>query len=176
MVKKTNKNDFDSNQGKRYKYMLHIGKMADYALLITNQLVATRNQLSTTEALADATQLPLATVRKLLKQLVDTGIVKSQRGIKGGYTLAKDPALISIADVLTAIEGPISLTKCVVQQNGCELSAQCSLKSNWGYLNGIVTDVLQQISVFDMSENIAAANESLQLIKLSNATRPTVQS
>lgn len=151
--------------------MLHIGKMADYALLITNQLVLTRNQLSTTEALAKATQLPLATVRKLLKQLVDTGIVKSQRGVKGGYTLAKDPALISLADVLTAIEGPICLTKCAIQQDGCDLSAKCSLKSNWGYLNEIVADVLEQVSVFDMSENFAVANESLQLIKLSNATR-----
>lgn len=151
--------------------MLHIGKMADYALLITNQLVAASDQLSTTEALADATQLPLATVRKLLKKLVDTGIVKSQRGVKGGYTLAKDPVLISVADVLTAIEGPIGLTQCAIQQEACDLSTRCSLKSNWGIVNGIVTHVLKQISVFDMSENIAVANESLQLIKLSNAAR-----
>ena len=59
--------------------MLRIGKMADYALLLTNHLVNTQDNLCTTEDLATATQLPLATVRKLLKQLVDAGIVLSQR-------------------------------------------------------------------------------------------------
>lgn len=144
--------------------------MADYALLITNHLVSTNNQLSTTEALADATHLPLASVRKLLKQLVDAGIVKSQRGANGGYTLAKNPEIISVADVLSAIDGPISLTKCATDHEACDLLAHCALKSNWGFINEIVTDILHKISLFDMSEKITLANERLQSVKFSKVS------
>lgn len=147
--------------------MLRIGKMADYALLITNQMVIA-DQLSTTEALASATQLPLATVRKLLKQLVDANIVKSQRGAYGGYTLAKDPKHLSIADVISAIEGPIALTQCASDLGTCNLFDRCALKNNWSLLNDIVGEVLQKISLTDMSCKINARKQlrpSLSVIR-----------
>jgi len=149
--------------------MLRIGKMADYALLITNQMVVDSDRLRTTEALAGSTHLPLATVRKLLKQLVDAGIVKSLRGVNGGYTLARNPTVISVAEVIAAIEGPIALTKCATVQGACDLLAQCALKSNWSFLNAMVTDMLQNVTLFDMSEKISATNKKLHKVKLSSS-------
>jgi len=151
--------------------MLRIGKMADYALLITNQMVAASNQLRTTDALAGATHLPLATVRKLLKQLVDAGIVKSHRGVNGGYTLAQNPDLVSVADVIIAIEGPISLTQCATTPNSCDLMANCALKSNWSLLNNLLADMLQKISLSEMSGKMALDNKGLHSVSLAQTNR-----
>ena len=135
--------------------MLRIGKMADYALLLTNQLIASEGMLCTMENLVEATHLPIATVRKLLKNLVDAGIVVSHRGAKGGYHLAKEPQTFTLADVISAIEGPVSLTQCVSQPNACDLSATCGMKSNWSYVNQIVDNVFQRITLADMSRSIS---------------------
>ena len=95
--------------------MIKIGKLADYALLITDHLVATTDSLCTNVELSRATHLPIATVRKLLKKLVDAGIVTSYRGINGGYRLSTSPEDIAIAQVITAIEGPISINRMYIQ-------------------------------------------------------------
>jgi FeS assembly SUF system regulator len=135
--------------------MLRIGKMTDYALLLTNHLVMSAEALCTTEELAAATLLPLATVRKLLKQLVDAGIVASYRGAKGGYRLAEAPGQFTIADVIAAIEGPIALTQCATQGDACDLSASCGLKGNWVFLNQMVANLFQHITLDDMSRRVS---------------------
>jgi FeS assembly SUF system regulator len=135
--------------------MLRIGKMTDYALLLTNQLVAARDALCTTDDLVAATQLSPATVRRLLKQLVDSGIVTSYRGVKGGYRLANEPAAFTVADVIGAIEGPIALTQCATQKGECELVATCDLKNNWSYVNHMIADLLQHITLADMSHTVS---------------------
>lgn len=135
--------------------MLRIGKMADYALVLTNHLVLTQDDLCTTDDLIEATQLPLATVRKLLKHLVDAGIVTSTRGAKGGYRLANDPVVFTIADVISAIEGPIALTHCITAKGNCDLSRTCEMKSNWSYLNQMVADLFQHITLADMARRVS---------------------
>lgn len=149
--------------------MLRIGKMADYALLLTNHLVNTQDNLCTTEDLATATQLPLATVRKLLKQLVDAGIVLSQRGAKGGYRLANTPVTFTIADVISAIEGPIALTQCITTKGACDLSSSCGMKNNWGYVNQMVADLFKHITLADMSRSV-----SERIVDLPSALPDTV--
>ena len=60
--------------------MIKIGKLADYALLITDYIALSKDSLCTTKELSKATHLPIATVRKLLKKLVDAKIINSYRG------------------------------------------------------------------------------------------------
>ncbi len=135
--------------------MLRIGKLADYGLLLTNHLAKTDKPLNTTEELAAATHLPLATVRKLLKKLVDAHIVDSTRGVKGGYVLARAPSALTVADVINAIEGPIAVTQCTGHGGGCSLSQGCDLKDNWNYINQVIGTVLQQLTLADMAERVS---------------------
>ena len=134
--------------------MLRIGKMADYALLVTNQLVKTTDELCTSEDLLQATQLPPATVRQLLKKLVDAGIVKSHRGAKGGYRLSNNPQTFTVADVISAIEGPIALTQCTQQLGNCDLEDHCDLKHNWNYVNQMVNTLFNHITLADMASRV----------------------
>jgi len=131
--------------------MIKIGKLADYALLITDHLALSSDSLCTTEELSKATHLPVATVRKLLKKLVDAKLVNSYRGSNGGYSLSSSPKEISIANVIVAVEGPIAITECAISVGTCSLSKECHLKDNWGILNKFFVHTLSNISIEDMS-------------------------
>lgn len=146
--------------------MIRIGKLADYALLVTNHLVKSPDTLCTTEDLAKATGLPLATVRKLLKKLVDGDVIQSYRGIHGGYRLGVSADSVSVADVIRAVEGPIAITECAHHDNTCGLATNCDLKDNWSYVNRVVHMVLEHITLADMAQN--AADQSIQLPKAWN--------
>ena len=131
--------------------MLKIGKMADYALLVTHHLVKKTYGLCTTDDLAQASQLSVPTVRKLLKMLVDANIVTSYRGVKGGYKLSREAKYLSLADIITAVEGPIALTECTQVKHDCDLESSCELKHNWSYVNQMVAQLFTHISLADLS-------------------------
>lgn len=138
--------------------MLRIGKLADYALLIVDCLAKQSQQL-TTEAIANHVNVPLATVRKLLKLLVDAGLLRSQRGLRGGYRLARPADRISVADVIRAVEGPLGLTQCAQDEERCDISSDCELKHNWHYINDIIQRQLERITIADMGGDMRAAAE-----------------
>ncbi len=137
--------------------MLRLGKLADYGLLITTFLAKSDQQM-TTEEVSNAIQLPLATVRKLMKLLVDAGIVVSQRGAKGGYQLASNPVDINIVDIIEAVDGPVMLTECSQEGNCCGRSANCNLSSNWQYLNKLVIQQFSDVSIYDMLGDLSQRN------------------
>lgn len=135
--------------------MLRIGKLADYALLIVDCLAKQSEQL-TTEAIAGQVNVPLATVRKVLKLLVDADVVRSQRGYRGGYRLAREPGFITIAEVIRAVEGPVGLTQCAHNETNCELSTGCELKDNWHFINDIIQHQLERFTIADMGRDMRA--------------------
>lgn len=133
--------------------MLRLGKLADYSLLITTHLV--KNTLQpTTEEIAIALTIPLATVRKLMKPLVDAGIIASQRGARGGYKLARNPADINIAEVIQAVSGPIQITECCEKTFQCDKGNSCDLITNWQYLNNLLIKQFSEISVLAMAGDL----------------------
>lgn len=136
--------------------MIKIGKLADYALLITDYLISTSDTLCTNEDVSQATHLPLSTVRKLLKKLVDARIVISYRGVNGGYRLSGSPEDISIAQVIIAVEGPIAVTQCASTREVCSYAGECNLKENWGVINKFFIDTLSSISLAAMSRTISS--------------------
>jgi len=135
--------------------MIKIGKLSDYALQISVHLVATKDELCTNNELSQTLQIPVATVRKLLKKLVDAKLVTSIRGAKGGYQLSFAPEKISIAQVIVAVEGPISITECAIKNAECDASNNCNLKENWGIINNYFVDTLAGITLLDMSRNLS---------------------
>ncbi|MEN8249132.1 MAG: SUF system Fe-S cluster assembly regulator [Bacteroidota bacterium] len=135
--------------------MIKIGKLSDYALRIAVHLVATKDKLCTNDELSQTLHIPVATVRKLLKKLVDAKLVTSIRGIKGGYQLTSAPENISIAQVIVAVEGPISITECAINNSECKSSKRCDLKENWSIINNYFVDTLAGISLLDMSRKLS---------------------
>src|SRR5690348_16378 len=113
-------------------YMVRLGKLTDYGLLLLTCIAKSPNaSLRTARDLAAESGLPLPTVSRLLQQLLRSDLLVSHRGTKGGYTLARKPREISVVDVVAALEGPIALTECSTDVIGvCDLEPSCPIKSN----------------------------------------------
>ena len=99
--------------------MIRLGKLTDYGLVLMTYIAHSHDRsLHTARDLAVESRLPLPTVSKLLKELLQGGLLVSQRGIKGGYSLAREPREISVAEVIAVLEGPIALTECSTDISG----------------------------------------------------------
>lgn len=135
--------------------MLKISRLADYAVVLMHRLSVDSSKTYSANGLADRCHIPAPTVSKVLKLLSDAKLVTSVRGVQGGYHLMKDPAAISIADVLLAIDGEMALTDCSLSDSTCGLLKHCELRSNWRYINDQVSQLLAKISLLDMQSSVA---------------------
>ena len=130
--------------------MLRVGRLADYGILILHHLGRVRPARVSMEALAELTQVPLPTVRKLTRMLAEAGLVVSKRGPLGGYQLARPPGQISLADAITAIEGRPALTACSSELGHCDLAGQCDLAGRWPGVNALILQVLERTSLQEL--------------------------
>lgn len=87
-----------------------------------------QNNVIPLSEISQAQEIPEKFLAKIFQSLSRSGIVRSHRGVRGGFTLAKRPEDISIKDVLESIQGPYHLLKCIKDPEICEKSALCSLR------------------------------------------------
>ena len=125
--------------------------MADYGVVVLSQLADEAPAMATVTDIAGATGLPAPTVSKLLKLLVHTELVTSQRGAAGGYSLARSPVCISIAEVIEAIDGPVALTACVEgAPDACKVEAICPIRGRWDKVNAALRRTLEEITLAEL--------------------------
>lgn len=129
--------------------MLKVSRLADYAVMMMCALAEHGEQCSASE-IAALTKVAKTTVSKVLKVLGQAGLIRSTRGINGGYVLTKLASHISLAEVVAAVDGPIALTACSTAKQNCSKLACCDVKSNWQLINKVVDDVLSQYTLDDM--------------------------
>lgn len=101
--------------------------------------------------LAQALSLGEPTVGKILKMLTKDGIVKAKRGVNGGYQLTSAADSISLAQVISAVEGGPALTECSEGHDICSQDRVCALKTNWQTINQVVSTVLSNVTLADMN-------------------------
>jgi FeS assembly SUF system regulator len=131
--------------------MLRVGKLTDYGTAVMTSLAQQPDRLQSAAEIAAELRLTLPTVSKVLKALVQHGLVVSLRGAKGGYSLAVQPKEISVAQIIAAIEGPIALTECSDTAKACEQESLCSVRGNWQRINKAVLAALQQVTLADLA-------------------------
>ena len=123
--------------------------MTDYAVVVLSQMARSGTTLYAAPDLADATGLPLPSVSKVLRLLALGRLIESRRGAAGGYVLARPPADINVAEIIGALEGPVSLTACV--DGSCKVETLCPLHGHWDVLNRAVRDALEQVSLAELT-------------------------
>jgi FeS assembly SUF system regulator len=140
--------------------MVRLGKLTDYGLVVMTCIARSHDlPLRTARELAVESRLPLSTVSKLLKQLLQSGLLTSHRGIKGGYILAKEPQEISVVEIIAAIEGPMALTECSSDVTGlCDLEPCCPIKANQQIINQAVRGVLEKVTLSDLVQPMHLTN------------------
>jgi FeS assembly SUF system regulator len=132
--------------------MIRLGKLTDYGLVLMSHMAGqSQAELHTVRDLAIQCRLPLPTVSKLLKILLRNGLLASHRGTKGGYSLAREPQQISLAEIISALEGPLALTQCSSDVVGlCDLESSCHIKDNQRLINQVVRGALENVMLSDL--------------------------
>jgi Rrf2 family protein len=109
--------------------VLRLSKKADYALIAMKHL-ALRGPDGSASAreIAEQYDIPLELMAKVLQRLARRGLLTSHQGTRGGYHLSRVPERISVADVIQAIDGPVTVTACSVEDERCDQYAKCNVR------------------------------------------------
>jgi Rrf2 family cysteine metabolism transcriptional repressor len=91
----------------------------------------------------------------LLTSLKEAGLVKSARGARGGYLLAKEPSNILVSEIFRALEGEIAIIDCLADPQSCSRVGDCQTWAMWKSVNDAMVKVLSGVTLAD----IAAGNE-----------------
>jgi FeS assembly SUF system regulator len=135
--------------------MFRLNKLTDYGIVLMAYVARSARETShTARDLAKATRLPLPTVGKLLRQLSESGLLSSHRGVKGGYTLGRDAADISVAEIVLALEGPIGFTECSIVKGLCNMERSCAIKSNSQIIGDALRDALEHVMLSDLNHEM----------------------
>ena len=128
--------------------MLRITRLTDYGFILLAEMCGDSEELYNAKDLSERLDIPLPTVSKVLKLLVQGSLLKSHQGSQGGYQLARSAKQISAAEIIEVLEGPVSMTACCII-DGCDRN--CSGKS-WQKVNAIIVENLRRVSLAAMLE------------------------
>jgi Rrf2 family protein len=159
------------------QHVLRISRKIDYGLraMIYLSSIPMESVVPFRE-IARQMDVPEDFLAKILKTLVDQGLVKSTRGPHGGYALARNPVDISFLDVIEAVEGPVALNVCLDGEDACGHSTACTMVDVWRQGQERMLDVYRQSRLSDLAFK-SSANGQVGLVQLampaSVASRPS---
>ena len=144
--------------------MMRISRLSDYGIVLMTQLASRPDGAphNAREVAAEA-GLPLPVVSKILKALARQGLLVSHRGAKGGYSLARLPGEITMAEIIAALEGPIAITECIEVSSDCSHEQLCPVRSNWHRINAAVRGALEGITLAEMTAALPAPQRLVTL-------------
>ena len=123
--------------------MLRLSKKADYALIALKDLACRpEGASSSAREIAERYAVPVELMSKVLQRLARRGIIASHQGTRGGYHLARAARLISVADVIQAIDGPVLVTACSEEDESCEQYETCNVRDPLWRLKDRIVHVL----------------------------------
>lgn len=135
--------------------MIRMTKQADYGIVLMSRMALDPDRFVNASELAGDVQLPLPTVSKILKLLARSDLLESHRGVKGGYCLSREAAAISVAEIITALDGPIGITECIDDTPGeCSHESSCGVRANWQRINHAIRYALENITLAEMNHPI----------------------
>lgn len=132
---------------------VRVSAKADYALRAVIELAAAADGPVKGERIAQAQEMPLKFLENILSDLRHAGIVRSQRGLEGGYWLARPAEEISVADVVRAVEGPIANVRGAGPETVDYVGAAAPLREVWIAVRANLRAVLEQVTIADIARN-----------------------
>ncbi|HSB72569.1 MAG TPA: Rrf2 family transcriptional regulator [Candidatus Methylomirabilis sp.] len=109
-------------------------------------------KVSMLSAIAEEQDVPPRFLAKIFQSLAKAGVVKSHRGAKGGFSLARPASDITIKEVVEAVEGPITLNVCLIGQGECDRDAVCPMHPVWQEAQDKMMEVLGKANFADLAK------------------------
>ena len=135
--------------------MLRLSKKADYALMAMKHLAQrTDRGSSSAREIAEQYDIPIELMAKVLQRLVRRGLLESHQGTRGGYQLARAATQISAADVIQAIDGPVTVTACSTEDRSCEQFARCNVRDPLQRVRERILAALGECSIAELASDV----------------------
>ena len=132
--------------------MLRLSKKADYALMAMKHLALRADATSTSaREIAEAYDIPVELMAKVLQRLARRGLLVSQQGTRGGYALSRPAVQISVADVIQAVDGPLAVTACSTDSDHCEQYSKCNVRDPLWRIKDRIIMALSTCSIFEIA-------------------------
>ena len=136
--------------------MLRLSKKADYALLAMRHMAAHADRPAhSARELAEAYDIPAELLAKVLQKLVRARLLGSHHGIHGGYGLSRSADSISVADVIQAIDGPLTVTACSDTDHSCDQYAKCNIRDPLWRIKDRIVSALAATKVSELAADMA---------------------
>jgi Rrf2 family protein len=155
--------------------MLRLSKKADYALIAMKHLAqkACRAEAPVREGgtstsareIAEQYDIPIELLAKVLQRLVRTGLLASTQGTRGGYTLSRPSKSISVADVIQAIDGPLTVTACSTEKIDCEQYSKCSVRDPLWQIRERIVAALGTVTLSEMASDQDGATAPVAVVR-----------
>ena len=147
--------------------MLKLTKKADYGLMAMKHLAEHAAQgACSAKDVAESYGIPPEALAKILQRLAKAGLLHSQHGINGGYTLARPANEISAYEVIRAIDGPLFITSCITVRGECGQSEKCTIREPLRKVNESIEQVLRRIKIAEMTEESETKTAVAKLVTL----------
>lgn len=151
--------------------MFKLSKTTDYGIVLMAQLASEPSPVpQNARELAELSALPVPMVSKILKALAKEGLLASQRGSKGGYTLARDPEALPVSEMIRVLEGPLALTDCAAGPAVCEHETACAVREPWQQINRTVEAALADITLADLVRGRGASRPTSPTLQIDRAS------
>ena len=126
---------------------MELTRRTDYACRIIRAAYASKDAYVSVSDVAESENIPYAFARSIQHDLVHAGLLKTVRGAKGGLTLACDPSQITLLEVLTALQGPVSMSPCSADPEYCERCGGCEFHGIWKNADALVQNYFKSITL-----------------------------
>ena len=139
---------------------MYITLEADYAVRITAVLCKAEGRLDA-KTISEMTCVTLRFSLKILRKLVAAGLVKSFKGMQGGYSIAKDPKDITLKEVIEAIEGTYCFSRCLQPDADCSrgASGNCPFQDAFCDITKMVSEKLESHNFAELNSKYEDKNE-----------------
>lgn len=142
---------------------MRLSSRGEYATKAVLQLALTHPEVVTIHQIAKAQDIPVKYLEQILLRLKNSGLVRSKRGIKGGYYLARSPEAIAIGEVVRTMDGPLAPISCVSKTayEKCPKEEDCTVRDIWIEVRDAIAGVLDRKTFADLArDECAKANRS----------------
>ncbi|HET6372097.1 MAG TPA: Rrf2 family transcriptional regulator [Candidatus Polarisedimenticolia bacterium] len=131
--------------------MIRLSREADYSLLAMTYIASRpEGELAYRRDIAAHYSIPREFLAKVLQKLSRAGLIVSSRGTQGGYRLAREASLITLADMVQAVDGPMALVVCQKEPCMCPQEPACTVQSTLNEVQREIRKVFEGVSLQEM--------------------------
>ncbi len=134
-----------------------IRRNSDYALRALVHLGLSPGSVHSCASIASEQEVPVEFLQKILQKFVKAGLVVSHRGVTGGFELKKPAAEVSVLEVISLVQGPIAVNRCLLGEELCEHSQRCHIKQEWVGAQQQLVGFLRDLTVQDLVDKVREA-------------------